>query len=256
MRYKATKARAAQSMDKRPSGCSPGSRRCAADRVAKLRFPDPAPCGKTPLTAAGLSKSYGSLEVFTDVDLAIDQGSRVVVLGLNGAGQDDAAAAAGRGRGPGHRRGRARPRAAARLLRAGARDARHRPHRAGEHALRRTRPARGARCGGSSGRSCSPGTTSTSRPASCPAGRRPGSRWRPSSCPAPTCCCSTSRPTTSTPRAGRRCSARCGPTRARSCSSPTTRVPWRRSHPERLMLLPDGVEDHWSEDYADLVALA
>jgi ATPase subunit of ABC transporter with duplicated ATPase domains len=59
----------------------------AADRVAKLRFPDPLPCGRTPLTANGLSKSYGSLEVFTDVDLAIDRGSRVVILGLNGAGK-------------------------------------------------------------------------------------------------------------------------------------------------------------------------
>jgi ATPase subunit of ABC transporter with duplicated ATPase domains len=57
------------------------------DRVTKLRFPTPAPCGKTPLTAEGLSKSYGSLEIFTDVDLAIDKGSRVVVLGLNGAGK-------------------------------------------------------------------------------------------------------------------------------------------------------------------------
>jgi ATPase subunit of ABC transporter with duplicated ATPase domains len=37
--------------------------------------------------AEGLSKSYGSLEVFTDVDLAIDKGSRVVILGLNGAGK-------------------------------------------------------------------------------------------------------------------------------------------------------------------------
>jgi ATPase subunit of ABC transporter with duplicated ATPase domains len=34
-----------------------------------------------------VSRSYGSLEVFTDVDLAIDRGSRVVVLGLNGAGK-------------------------------------------------------------------------------------------------------------------------------------------------------------------------
>ena len=50
-------------------------------------FPDPAPCGRTPLTARGLSRSYGSLEIFTDVDLAIDRGSRVVVLGLNGAGK-------------------------------------------------------------------------------------------------------------------------------------------------------------------------
>ena len=57
------------------------------DRVAKLRFPKPAACGKTPMMATGLSKSYGSLEIFTDVDLAIDRGSKVVVLGLNGAGK-------------------------------------------------------------------------------------------------------------------------------------------------------------------------
>ena len=58
-----------------------------SDRVAKLRFPDPAPCGKTPLMAEHLSKSYGSLEIFAGVNLAIDRGSRVVVLGLNGAGK-------------------------------------------------------------------------------------------------------------------------------------------------------------------------
>ena len=57
------------------------------DRVAKLRFPDPSPCGKTPLMGRGLSKSYGSLEIFAGVDLAIDRGSKVVILGLNGAGK-------------------------------------------------------------------------------------------------------------------------------------------------------------------------
>src|SRR5690606_14803556 len=58
-----------------------------ADQVAKIRFPEPAPCGKTPLRGDGLSKAYGSLEVFTAVDLAIDKGSKVVILGLNGAGK-------------------------------------------------------------------------------------------------------------------------------------------------------------------------
>ena len=88
MRYKATKARAAQGMIRRADRLLAGldeTRR--ADKVAKLRFPEPAACGKTPLRAEGLSKSYGSLEVFTDVDLAVDRGSRVVVLGLNGAGK-------------------------------------------------------------------------------------------------------------------------------------------------------------------------
>jgi len=88
MRAKATKAKAAQSMIKRAEkmlGGLEGERR--ADKVARIKFPEPAPCGKTPLTAEELSRSYGSLEVFTDVDLAIDRGSRVVVLGLNGAGK-------------------------------------------------------------------------------------------------------------------------------------------------------------------------
>ncbi len=88
MRAKATKAKAAQGMDRRAERLLSGlAATRQADRVAKLRFPDPVPCGKTPLTASELSKSYGSLEVFTDVDLAVDRGSRVVVLGLNGAGK-------------------------------------------------------------------------------------------------------------------------------------------------------------------------
>ncbi len=88
MRAKATKAVAAQQMLKRAERLIEGlEAEQQADKVAHLRFPDPAPCGKTPLRANGLSKAYGSLEVFAGVDLAIDRGSRVVVLGLNGAGK-------------------------------------------------------------------------------------------------------------------------------------------------------------------------
>ena len=88
MRAKATKARAAHSMEKRAERLLSGLEdQRAADRVAKLRFPEPAPCGRTPLRASELSKSYGSLEVFVDVELAVDRGARVVVLGLNGAGK-------------------------------------------------------------------------------------------------------------------------------------------------------------------------
>jgi ATPase subunit of ABC transporter with duplicated ATPase domains len=88
MRAKATKAVAAQNMARRAErllGGLEAERR--QDKVARIAFPKPAPCGKTPLTAAELSKSYGSLEVFTDVDLAVDRGSRFVVLGLNVAGK-------------------------------------------------------------------------------------------------------------------------------------------------------------------------
>ena len=88
MGAKATKATAAQNMAKRAEKLLAGLDEVrTADKVAKLRFPSPVPCGRTPLTAEGLSKSYGSLEVFMDVSLAIDRGSRVVILGLNGAGK-------------------------------------------------------------------------------------------------------------------------------------------------------------------------
>jgi ATPase subunit of ABC transporter with duplicated ATPase domains len=88
MRAKATKAVAAQNMAKRAEKLLSGLEdERQADKVARITFPDPAPCGKTPLTAEGLSKTYGSLEVFTGVDLAIDRGSKVVILGLNGAGK-------------------------------------------------------------------------------------------------------------------------------------------------------------------------
>ncbi|WP_175411044.1 ABC-F family ATP-binding cassette domain-containing protein [Streptomyces sp. TRM64462] len=88
MRAKATKTVAAQNMARRAEKLLSGLEEVRqSDKVAKLRFPEPSPCGKTPLTAESLSKSYGSLEIFTDVSLAIDKGSRVVILGLNGAGK-------------------------------------------------------------------------------------------------------------------------------------------------------------------------
>ncbi|HXB85998.1 ABC-F family ATP-binding cassette domain-containing protein [Mycobacterium sp.] len=85
---KATKAVAAQNMLRRADRMMAAlDEERVADKVARIKFPSPAACGRTPLVATGLTKTYGSLEVFTGVDLAIDRGSRVVVLGLNGAGK-------------------------------------------------------------------------------------------------------------------------------------------------------------------------
>ena len=219
MRATATKAKAAQNMARRAERILGGleeTRR--SDKVAKLRFPTPAPCGKTPLRAAELSKSYGSLEIFTDVDLAIDKGSRVVILGLNGAGKttllrilagvDEPDTGEIQ---PGHG------------LRLGYYAQEHEtldaePHGAGEHALGRARPARARDAQGARARSCSPATPSSSRRAPCPAARRPASRWPRSWSRRRTSCCSTSRPTTSTRPAARRCSGPCAPTRAPSSS--------------------------------------
>ncbi|MFH8626697.1 ABC-F family ATP-binding cassette domain-containing protein [Streptomyces vietnamensis] len=58
-----------------------------AERVARIRLPEPAPCGRTPLGAVSLTKAYGERPVLDGVDLAVDRGGRLVVLGLNGAGK-------------------------------------------------------------------------------------------------------------------------------------------------------------------------
>lgn len=88
MGAKATKAVAAQNMLRRADRMIAAlDAERVADKVAKIKFPTPAACGRTPLVVKGLTKNYGSLEIFTGVDLAIDRGSRVVVLGLNGAGK-------------------------------------------------------------------------------------------------------------------------------------------------------------------------
>ena len=85
---KATKAVAAQNMMKRAQRLLDSTQEAErAEKVADLRFPEPAPCGKTPIMAEELSKAYGSNIVFAGINLAIDKGSRVVILGYNGAGK-------------------------------------------------------------------------------------------------------------------------------------------------------------------------
>ena len=255
MRAKATKAVAAQNMARRAERLLAGledERR--SDKVARLRFPEPAPCGKTPLRAAALSQSYGSLEVFTDVDLAIDRGSRVVVLGLNGAGkttllrilagvdQPDTGEVE-----PGHG-------LQARLLRAGARDARpvrarccenmhaaapgadrHRgPQRARLVPVlrrRRVQAGRGAvRRGEDPAGAGDPGRVGRQRAAARRAHQQPRPRQ---------------------PGGGAR--TRSAPSPARSCSSPTTRARCRRWSRNGCCCCPTASRTSGTADYADLV---
>ncbi|WP_329521247.1 ABC-F family ATP-binding cassette domain-containing protein [Spirillospora sp. NBC_01491] len=74
----------ARRADRMLDGLGPARR---AEKVARIRLPEPAPCGRTPLGAVSLAKSYGTLPVLTGVDLAVDRGARLAVLGLNGAGK-------------------------------------------------------------------------------------------------------------------------------------------------------------------------
>jgi ATPase subunit of ABC transporter with duplicated ATPase domains len=55
-------------------------------RVA-VRFPQPAPTGRTPLRAGALAKAYADNVVFVDVDVDVDRGERMMIMGLNGAGK-------------------------------------------------------------------------------------------------------------------------------------------------------------------------
>ncbi len=59
----------------------------AQDRKVAVRFPQPAPSGRTPLKATGLAKAFDHNVVFVDVDVDIDRGERMIIMGLNGAGK-------------------------------------------------------------------------------------------------------------------------------------------------------------------------
>ena len=52
-----------------------------------LRFPQPRTSGVTPLQADGLAKSFGDNLVFVDIDLDLNRGERLIIMGLNGAGK-------------------------------------------------------------------------------------------------------------------------------------------------------------------------
>ncbi len=58
-----------------------------AGKSVALRFPQPEPSGRTPLRAEGLAKAYGDNLVFVDVDVDVDRGERLLIMGLNGAGK-------------------------------------------------------------------------------------------------------------------------------------------------------------------------
>jgi ATPase subunit of ABC transporter with duplicated ATPase domains len=58
-----------------------------ADRKVSVRFPPPPHAGKLVLTVEDLAKGYGGPPVFEDVSFILGNGERLLVLGLNGAGK-------------------------------------------------------------------------------------------------------------------------------------------------------------------------
>ncbi|MGH8945397.1 MAG: ribosomal protection-like ABC-F family protein [Acidimicrobiia bacterium] len=52
-----------------------------------VAFPQPDPSGRVPLAATGLAKAFGENLVFVDIELAVERGERMLLIGLNGAGK-------------------------------------------------------------------------------------------------------------------------------------------------------------------------
>ncbi len=52
-----------------------------------FRFPEPPPASHKVIELTGIFKSYGPIQVFRGLDLRIDKGDRIAVVGVNGAGK-------------------------------------------------------------------------------------------------------------------------------------------------------------------------
>jgi ATPase subunit of ABC transporter with duplicated ATPase domains len=90
MRHQTAKrARVAKSLDKRVTRlrASAVTGRSRSDRRYRVTFPVPPHTGRLVLEAEGLGQDYGGPPVFEDVSFAVERGQRLLVMGLNGAGK-------------------------------------------------------------------------------------------------------------------------------------------------------------------------
>jgi ATPase subunit of ABC transporter with duplicated ATPase domains len=84
----AKRARKAKTLDTRVARLQ--SRKITApsrERGVRFRFPDPPHSGRTTLVTEGLTKGYGGPPVFETVSFDVERGERLLVMGLNGAGK-------------------------------------------------------------------------------------------------------------------------------------------------------------------------
>jgi ATP-binding cassette subfamily F protein 3 len=85
-RYKATKARQVQSRIKMLERL-PRLEVAPEARHIRLSFPAPPRTGRHVLTLRGIHKAYGDHVVYAGVDLEVERGDRVALVGVNGAGK-------------------------------------------------------------------------------------------------------------------------------------------------------------------------
>ncbi len=90
MRHQTAKrAKTAKSLDKRVERLRTGATTAPTrgDRRYRVRFPEPPRAGRVVLEVDELEQAYGGPPVFEDVSFAIERGERLLVMGLNGAGK-------------------------------------------------------------------------------------------------------------------------------------------------------------------------
>jgi len=85
-RYKASKATQAQSRLKRLEKLEDVEQLSNTKKI-HFRFPAAAASGKWVLELKNVSKHYGDLQVFNQVDLLVQRGERIALVGANGAGK-------------------------------------------------------------------------------------------------------------------------------------------------------------------------
>ena len=85
-RYKATKARQVQSRIKQLEKMEIVEVENEEDEI-HFYFPTPQQSGRVVMELKSLSKSYGTLEVFKNLDYKVERDDRIAIVGINGAGK-------------------------------------------------------------------------------------------------------------------------------------------------------------------------
>jgi ATP-binding cassette, subfamily F, member 3 len=85
-RYKATKARQVQSRIKQLEKIERIEIENEEEEI-HFKFPPPQQSGTVVMTLKNISKAYGSIDVFENLDYTIERGEKIAVVGVNGAGK-------------------------------------------------------------------------------------------------------------------------------------------------------------------------
>ena len=85
-RYQATKAKQVQSRVKELERMD-RIEIPPEEKTIHFRFPQPPPSGRVVVELDGVAKAYGDNRVFEDVNLRVERGDRIALIGVNGAGK-------------------------------------------------------------------------------------------------------------------------------------------------------------------------